>query len=473
MTWEPPLIAICGRPNVGKSTLFNRLVGGRPALVHNSPHLTRDRRYGEFDYDGRPLRVVDTGGLDPEAAKEVIGAGVHRQAKEALAEADAAILVVDARSGSMPLDLEVASMLRKLSIPIFVAANKVDGPNQDPLTADLYSIGLGDIYAISASHGRGVENLIDAVIDSIPEDRKTPPPAVTVEASEDEERPESTGLRVAFIGKPNAGKSSLLNRLVGSERALVHDQPGTTTDPVDCEIEIGDQRFTLVDTAGIRRRAKIGKGHGTSVLDADQEKIAVSLALGQIRRADVVVLLIDASIGPSEQDAKLVNMVLDAGRALVVGLNKADLILNSAKLKELREKTSDDLRFAKFASVVIMSTVRGDGVGNLLAAIGRASRGHGKRVGTAELNKFFAEVLETHPPPIHRGRSVTIRYLTQGGTRPPVFLLWANRKSGISVSYKRYIVNQLRARYSFEGTPVRLVIKAKNETGRKSKARKR
>jgi len=288
----------------------------------------------------------------------------------------------------------------------------------------------------------------------------------------EEKAEESPTIRVAFVGKPNAGKSSLLNRLVGSERALVHDQPGTTTDPVDCEIELGGNRFTLVDTAGVRRRAKVSRGSGTPVLDSQQEKIAVSLALGQIRRADVVVLLIDGSLGPSEQDAKLVNMAIEAGRALVVALNKSDLISSSAAAKELREKSSDDLRFVKFAPTVMISALRGDGVGKLMDAVVRVSEEHGKRIPTSALNDFFAEVLETHPPPIHRGKAVTIRYLTQGGVRPPTFLLFANRKEGLSESYKRYIVNQLRVRYQFEGTPLRLIIKAKSKTGRRAKARR-
>ncbi len=452
-----PLIAIAGRPNVGKSTLFNRLVGGRPALVHNSPHLTRDRRYGELDYDGRKLRVVDTGGLDPDAAKEVLGAGVHRQARAALGEADAVILVIDARAGVSPLDLEVASMLRKLPIPTYLAANKVDGPKQEPLLGELYSIGLGEVYGISASHGRGVEQLMDAVVEGLPE--------ASDEDNEDEDgewkwptegelaNPERP-IRVAFLGKPNAGKSSMLNRLVGSERSLVHDQPGTTTDPVDSEFELDGQEFILVDTAGIRRRAKV---------QAEQEKISVSLALGQIRRADVVVLVLDGALGPSDQDARLAAMIVEAGRGLVIALNKADLLTGGTVVRELREKSAEDFRFVSYAPMIMMSALYGDGITDVMEAVVRVSGQHRKRVTTSELNKFFADVCETHPPPIHHGRAVTVRYLTQGGVCPPTFLLWANRKKGLSESYRRFVVNQLRARYGFEGSPMRLVIKAKNE----------
>jgi GTP-binding protein len=458
-----PLIAIVGRPNVGKSTLYNRLIGGRPALVHNTPHLTRDRRYGELDYDGRLLRVVDTGGLDPEAAREVLGAGVHRQARAALGEADLAVLVVDARAGATPLDFEVAEMLRATGLPVVVAANKVDGPNQEVLTADLYALGLGEVYGVSATHGRGVEEMMDAVIERLP------PPEETGEGGAAIPEPAgeiaSDSIRVALIGKPNAGKSSLLNRLVGSERALVHDMPGTTTDPVDSEIEIGGRRFTLVDTAGIRRRARI---------EGSTERLAVSLALGQIRRADVVVLVVDGEISPTEQDARLAGMVLDEGRALVIALNKADLLRGRDQTRELRDKSADELRFADFAPVVLISALVGDGLGALLDAVVAVDKAHAHRIPTAELNRFFAEVCETHPPPVHRGRSVTIHYLTQAAVRPPTFLLFANQPKGIGESYRRFVANQLRARYRFEGTPLKIVIKSKHsEQSRKRRPARR
>jgi GTP-binding protein len=447
-----PLIAIVGRPNVGKSTLYNRLIGGRPALVHDTPHLTRDRRYGELDYDGRLLRLVDTGGLDPDAAKEVLGAGVHRQARAALGEADAVILVVDARAGTTPLDREVAAMLRTTGLPVVVAANKVDGPKQEILTAELYDLGLGEVYGVSATHGRGVEELMDAVVELLP---PAPEPAEPEPEPEPEPRPDDDDrIRVALIGKPNAGKSSLLNRLVGSERALVHDMPGTTTDPVDCEVEIGGRKLVLVDTAGIRRRSRV---------DGDTEKLSVTLALGQIRRADVVVLVVDGSLGPTEQDARLAGVAVDEGKALVIALNKADLLRSRAETGDLRDKAAGDLRFVDYAPVVLLSALVGDGVGDLLDAIDRVDEQHKRRITTSELNRFFVEVCEVKPPPVHRGRSVTIHYLTQGRVRPPTFLLFANKPRGIGESYRRFVSNQLRQRYGFEGTPLRIVIKAKSE----------
>jgi GTP-binding protein len=473
-----PLIAIVGRPNVGKSTLFNRLVGGRPALVHDTPGLTRDRRYGELEYFGRTLRVVDTGGLDPEAEKDVIGAGIHRQARAALEEADAVLFVVDATAGITPLDHEVAAMLRKLDKPLFLCANKVDHPKREVLTGEIYALGLGEVHPISAVHGRGIDDLLDAVIERL----GLPAPVPEVEdededeayedaededADEEGEGGEGEGdeglaghtveeehrpLRVALVGKPNAGKSSLMNRLVGSERSLVHHAPGTTTDPVDTPFEFGGTSYVLVDTAGIRRRARV---------EAEIEKLAVFMALSQIERADVVVLVVDASEGLSEQDARIAGIVEEHGRALVVALNKVDLLPGAGAGRTVTRQAEEALHFMPYAPLAMISAMRGDGVAELMATVDRVAAQHAQRVSTAELNRFFAEVCETHPPPLHHGREVRIHYLTQGGVRPPTFLLWANRPEGVAPSYRRFLINQLRARYGFAGTPVRLVIKVK------------
>jgi GTPase len=329
------------------------------------------------------------------------------------------------------------------------------------------------VFPISAVHGRGVDELLEAVVrilalppparPSEEDDVSAPPPRPSpgggggrsVGGRPVEERP----LRVAFVGKPNAGKSSLMNRLVGAERSLVHDVPGTTTDPVDTPFSFGGTPYVLVDTAGIRRKARI---------EVETEKISVSMALAQIRRADVAVLVVDAAAGASDQDARIAGIIEETGRAVVVALNKADLIEGGpGGGAAVRRRAADVLHFVPYAPVVLLSALRGDGVGDLLARVDQVATQHRHRISTPELDTFFAEVCETHPPPIHRGRPVRIHYLTQGGTSPPTFLLFANAPQGVSESYRRFVQNQLRARYGFEGTPVRVVIKAKR--GREAK----
>ncbi len=469
-----PVVAIVGRPNVGKSTLFNRLVGGRPALVHGTPGLTRDRRYGTVDYEGRTLRIIDTGGLDPEARRDAIGAGIHRQAEVALGQADAVLFVVDALAGTTPVDRELAAKLRRLGRPIVCAVNKVDSVKREVLAGELYELGLAEVFPISAIHGRGLDEMMDALVAHLP----APPardPLVEddgeepAEESADERAEEDEPLRVALVGKPNAGKSSLLNRLVGSERSLVHDRPGTTTDPVDTPFTYAGKPYTLVDTAGIRRRARV---------EGATEKLSVTLALAQIDRADVVVLVIDGHEGASEQDARLAGLIEESGRAVVIALNKADLLSGPGAGREILRVTADELHFLSFAPRQLVSALRGDGVGELLKRVDAAAAQHRRRIPTSELNRFFADVCERYPPTSRGGKLVTVHYLTQGGIRPPTFLLWANRADLVDEAYRRFVTNQLRQRYGFAGTPLRVVIKAKareraNRPGRREAGRKR
>ena len=467
-----PLVAIIGRPNVGKSTLFNRLVGGRPALVHDTPGLTRDRRYGEADYFGKPLRIVDTGGLDPDANKDVIGAGIHRQALRAIDEADALLLVVDGRAGMSAIDHDLAKQLRVTGKPVFLAVNKIDHPTVDDLVHDFHQLGLGAPYPISSAHGRGIDALLEAITNATsapvpydpndpgetkPEDPEDDPftdedPAD--HASETDLDAANEPLRVAFVGRPNAGKSALTNRLLGEERSLVHHAAGTTTDPVDTPFTIGQKEYILVDTAGIRRKAKI---------DEEIEKISVTMAISQIDRADIVVLVIDSALGPAEQDARIAGMVEQAGRALVIALNKSDLMAGDTAKAALREQTSDTFHFLTWAPTVLLSAQRGDGVDRLMDTVNQVAREHQRRVPTAQLNRFFAEVIQEMPPPLHAGRSIKINYLTQARARPPTFVLWANTPEGLAPSYKRFLANRLRDRYGFRGTPIRIAVKAKKD----------
>jgi len=468
-----PLVAVVGRPNVGKSTLFNRLVGGRPALVHDTPGLTRDRRYGEADYFGTTIKLIDTGGLDPEAAREVIGAGIHRQALRAIGEADALLLVVDGRAGLSAVDYELAQQLRATGKPVFLAVNKIDHVVREDLVHDFHALGLGQPFSVSAAHGRGIDALLEAIVEAtVPSASKDPDRARDDEGEEDDsdddifdviddeevEKAEAAEaakpLRVAFVGRPNAGKSSLTNRLLGEERSLVHDVAGTTTDPVDSAFSIGGRDYLLVDTAGIRRKAKI---------DAEIEKIAVSMAIGQVDRADVVVLVIDAELGPAEQDARIAGMVEDSGRALVIALNKSDRISGDARKAQLKELTSETFHFLTWAPTVLLSAQRGDGVDRLLDVVDQVAKEHRKRIPTAQLNRFFSDVIEEMPPPLHNGRSVKINYIAQARVRPPTFVLWANVPDGLSASYKRFISNRLRETYGFRGTPLRIAVKEKKD----------
>ncbi len=479
-----PLIALVGRPNVGKSTLFNKLVGGRPALVHDTPGLTRDLRYGEVDYFGHALRVVDTGGLDPAAQRDVIGAGIHDNAMRAIGMADALVLVVDATVGLAAVDQDLARILRATGKPLFLVANKLDHPNHDTLLPELYRLGLGDPLPVSAAHGRGIDDMLQAVVDRLQvprtvaaedddadeaDDERSGAGPATIEDDRDGDqaaeptldsrrRPLAVAtaaepLRVAFVGRPNAGKSSLTNRLLGEERSLVHHEAGTTTDPVDTPFQLGDRHYTLVDTAGNRRNAKV---------DHDIEKIAVSMAIGQLERADIVVLVLDGELGPSEQEARLAGMIEQAGRGLVLAVNKVDLIKTPARREELRAAIEDTFHFLPWAPVVWLSARRGDGVDRLLDTVVAVARNHRRRVTTAHLNRFFAEVVEHTPPPIHRGRATRIHYLTQGAIRPPTFLLFVNQPEGLSPAYRRFLVNQLRKRYDFKGTPLRVFAKDKH-----------
>jgi len=495
-----PRIAIVGRPNVGKSTLFNRIVGGRPALVHDTPGLTRDRRYGELDYFGKLADVIDTGGLDPSAEADVIGAGIHRQAWRGIDEADLLVLVVDGSAGLAPLDAEVARLIRPTGKPIVLAVNKLDSPKRDGVPAEFHGLGLGPPIGVSAAHGRNFDRLLDEVADRLwgaadaaaetaaaadaaPDAEHAAPEDELDEGDLDEgdlddgtdaldaiapddadaprkRRPWRRGddpqgpIRVAFVGKPNAGKSSLTNRLLGEERSLVHHEPGTTTDPVDSPLTFAGQNYVLVDTAGIRRKARI---------EEDVEKLAVVLALAQIERADVVVLVIDAAEGPSEQDARLAGAIEQAGKSMVIALNKADLLRGERAAETLRQTVKDNFHFLPWAPVTMLSAQRGDGVDKLMDLVKKTALQHRRRVTTSDLNRFFAEVCEVVPPPVWRGRSVRVYYMVQAAVRPPTFILKVSAPEGVSPAYRRFLTNQLRKRYGFKGTPLRIFTRAKDD----------
>ncbi|HZS39901.1 MAG TPA: ribosome biogenesis GTPase Der [Polyangia bacterium] len=447
---DRPLVAIVGRPNVGKSTLFNRLVGGHDAIVEDEPGVTRDRRYGDADWDGRLYRVVDTGGLDLAAAKREdasLPRGIVRQALLAVEEAEAVVFVVDAKEGLTPGDYDAAEVLRKSGKPIIWVANKIDGAGQEPLANDLYRAGADEVFGISAQHGRGMPELLDAIVARLP---NAPSINDTPEEPEDDKtRP----IRLALVGRPNAGKSSLINRFAGEERMLVHEQAGTTRDPVDTLVEIAGRRYLLIDTAGIRKRARI---------DAPMEKIAVAMAEKAVRRADVCVLVVDAKEGLAEQEAKIAGLCDDAGRALVICFNKLDLIDQDAQDK-LRENLNRQLQFVPWAKVVFASAKSGKGVQRILDAVQGAYAAYIKRVSTGELNRWFEGIVTKHPPSVFRGHPVKLYFIQQPQSRPPTFLLSVNHPEGVHFSYRRYLANQLREAFDLDGTPVRIVCRAKKK----------
>jgi GTP-binding protein len=375
MSTTPPLVAIVGRPNVGKSTLFNRLAGGHNAIVEDEPGVTRDRRYGEMDWAGRRFRVVDTGGLDLSAAGSIARA-VLSQAMRAVEEADLVLFVIDAIEGLTAGDRDAAEALRRAGKPVVWVANKVDGSSKEALAAELYELGADEVVAVSAAHGRNVSELCDAIQARLP----NAPPLV----EEEPERP----IRVALVGRPNAGKSSLVNRLVGDERVIVDPTPGTTRDPVDMPLVFEGRGYVLIDTAGIRRRARV---------EAPMEKVAVAMAEKAIGRADVAVLVVDAAAGLAEQEAKIAGLCDEHGRALVIAFNKRDLVDERAE-KKLKEALARQLQFVPWAKVVYVSAKTGKGVRGLMQAVDEVYGSYSRRVGTGELNRFFEGLTERHPP---------------------------------------------------------------------------
>jgi GTP-binding protein len=440
-----PLVALLGRPNVGKSSLFNRLVGGQPALVEDEPGITRDRRYGICDWGPARFRIVDTGGLDPLATG--ILAAMRQQTLRALDEADVVVFVVDAREGVTAVDSEVAKLLHRSGKPVLVAANKVDREGAGA-ASEAFALGFPDVFAISASHGRGIGEFLDAVVPRLPERAATagaqaPPPP----RRDDENRP----IRIAFVGKPNVGKSSLVNCLLGEERVLVHDEPGTTRDPIDTAFSFGGREYVLVDTAGMRRRRSI---------DTRAEHVSAAMARDQIDRCDVAVLVVDARAAATAEDARLAGEIEASGRGALVVLNKKDLV-GRGDIDAKIETTREALAFLAYAPVIVTSAVTRAGVTGIITESARIFAEASRRIPTAALNKFLADIVARHPPPAGPGgRHVRLYYATQASVRPPTLFISTNHAADIGHSYRRFVINQLRKTYGFEGTPVKLVFRA-------------
>jgi GTP-binding protein len=445
-----PIVAIVGRPNVGKSTLFNRLARARIAIVHDEPGVTRDRKYADTTAFGRPYTVVDTGGFDPED-EDPMKAGIATHVRAAVAEADAVVFVTDATTGPTAADRGAIALLRESGKPVFYVANKADSPRADAEAFELYRLGVDKVYPVSALHGRGVGELEAALVEALPESEPEPADDATAPP------------RIALVGRPNAGKSSLLNRIVGEDRVLVDARPGTTRDSIDVLAVRDGKRYVFVDTAGMRRKSKVASapaGDGSSAV----ESLSVLSSIRSIERAHIVVLMCDAAEGVAEQDAKILGLAEERGRAMIVALNKSDL-LGKADFAKAEELAREKLSFVPYVPVVRTSAKTGRGLGELFETIDRVREAFRVRVGTGELNRFFEQVLETRPPPTMGGRAPRLYYVTQAEVAPPTFVVMTNAPDSIHFSYRRFVVNQLRKHFGFEGIPIRVHYKARRKRG--------
>ncbi len=446
-------VAIIGRPNVGKSTLFNRLVGKKLALVDDTPGVTRDWRAAPARLAGIDLTVIDTAGLE-EAFDDSLEARMRRQTERAIEEADVALLLIDARAGVTPLDQHFAAWLRKGKTPIILLANKCEGRAGAPGLYEAFELGLGEPVPISAEHGEGLAELVEALLPYVPPEEKEEPDEAAASADADGAAPVKS-LQLAIVGRPNVGKSTLLNSLVGEDRVLTGPEAGMTRDAIAVEWTYKDKPIRLVDTAGMRRKSRV---------DEKLEKLAVADALRVIRMAHVVVLVVDAEAILDHQDLTIARMVLDEGRALVIAVNKWDIVTDRAgTLKQIEDKLQAQLAQVRGIPVVTLSALRRQRLDNLLDAVFDIYDVWNRRVSTSDLNRWLAGMTEAHPPPAVEGRRIKIRYATQVKARPPTFALWVSKPLDLPETYIRYLVNGIRESLNLPGVPIRMLTrKGKN-----------
>ena len=437
-----PLVAIVGRPNVGKSMLFNKLTGQRTSIVEDTPGVTRDRIYGECEWCGRTFSLVDTGGIEPDTDSEMLKF-MRRQAEIGIELADAIIMVVDVRSGVTAADQDVATMLRKSRKPVCLAVNKCDSIGLvNPDVFEFYSLGIGDLFETSAVHGHGTGDMLDWVLENIPED--------------DTDEEEDDIIKVAIVGKPNVGKSSLLNRILGEERVIVSNIAGTTRDAIDSYFENETGKYCFIDTAGMRRKSKV---------DDAIEKFSNMRSVAAIERADMCLILIDANEGVTEQDTKIAGLVHEAGKAAIIVVNKWDAVADK-ETNTMRDKENDvrhDLAYMTYAPVVFLSALTGARVDKIFQTIQDVHTQNTTRITTGALNSVLADATARVQPPTDKGRRLKIYYMTQASTKPPHFVIFCNDARLFHFSYQRYLENQIREVFGLQGTPIRITIRQKGD----------
>ena len=436
-----PVVAVVGRPNVGKSTLFNKIIGKRMSIVDDTPGVTRDRIYGDAEWCGRKMMLIDTGGIE-QGTDDVILSGMRAQAELAIDMANCIIFVVDVKSGVTASDVDVAAMLQKSGKPVVLCVNKCDGIGNIPLEFyEFYNLGLGDPIAVSSVHGHGTGDLLDEVIKYLAED-------------EDDEF-ESETINVAVIGKPNAGKSSLINCIAGEERSIVSDIAGTTRDAIDTLVENEHGRFNFTDTAGLRRKSKV---------EDKLEKYSVLRAQMAIERSDVCVIMIDATEGITEQDTKVAGLAHEAGKACILAVNKWDAVeKNDKTMAEFRKKLDADFAFMSYAPQVFISAKTGQRIDRLFEAIVAANENASLRIRTGMLNELLAQATTRVQPPSDKGKRLKIYYMTQASVKPPTFVFFCNNAELFHFSYQRYLENRIREAFGLEGTPIRMIIRERGD----------
>ena len=439
-----PLVAIVGRPNVGKSMLFNKLCGKRLSIVEDTPGVTRDRLYAECEWCGRVFDIVDTGGIEPSADTEIL-AFMREQAQIAIEAANVIVLVTDIRTGVTAADKDVANLLKRSHKPVLLAVNKADSTGApDPMLYEFYELGLGDPIAVSAIHGHGTGDLLDECLKNFP--------------PQNEDEQEDDAIKVAVIGKPNVGKSSLINHILGEKRVIVSDVAGTTRDAVDTPFENQYGKYVFIDTAGIRRQSRV---------EERVEKFSVMRAQLAIERADVCLIMIDARDGVTEQDTKIAGMAHEAGKASIVIANKWDLVeKETGTMEKLRKSIMGDLSFMSYAPILFISALTGQRTDRIFELINFSNDQNTMRITTGMLNNVLADAQARMQPPTDKGRKLKIYYMTQTGVRPPTFVVFCNSRQLFHFSYQRYLENQIRATFGLEGTPIRMVIRQKGDEGK-------